>query len=408
MANLTFYAAAEVVQRLAALVPNEWASEDAKQRGVAFAMLDTISQELAFITGNVQYIAAAARLQTATSPELDEAADDFFGVGMFPRPPGVTDAVYSALIIANLFQEANTRAAISAALLKLTGEMPRLMEPWNVIDTGAWGNNSYWNVDSVVNPARWGNGSIRYQGFIETVPPSIPAIGPNNPILTWGTSYWNIPGYFFGIIQSAPTENLYTLIDTLKSEGVLCWVKLTLGSSATSAGPAPVGNLVGTAGSTSVSLTWTAPASGSPPFSYTAFYRPTGTTSWLTGPTVSGNSATVQSLAAGQSYDFEVIVRNSMGQAASSIIPVVTQLVPPGPATNLRALAIGDTDVNLSWSPPTVGTPPFTYRVQYRVTGTQTWTQFGSAGNYTSIDITGLQPSTTYDFEVITSNIGLG
>lgn len=403
MTIITQQSAAQFADRIAALVPNGWAGSDAKATGVVRDLFLALGSELSGLLNEVGYLADATRLKTETDPELDIAGADFFG-STYHRPNGMSDSDFAALIIANLFKSAATRPAFLAALSALTGSAPRLLEPWNISDTGGWSATSYWNVDTVDNPARWGNGSLRYQGYIETPPPLIPAVGSNNPVLSWGTAYWNEPGYFFGIIPSAPMSALYDLINRLKAEGITIWVKITTSNGAGTLPPSAVGNLVATAsGYGAVVLTWTTPT-GSPPFSFTTFYRVTGTTQFQTGPTVGSNTATISGLQDNVSYDFEVITRNKISQAASGIVSATTLKVAPGPATGLTVTGIGPTAATLSWIAPTTGTPPFLMQARYRVSGMVDWIVFGTPGNYTTITVTGLLPATQYDFDVTTSN----
>lgn len=394
--------------RLARTFPNRWASDDAKQTGNVHSFLLTIGNELSDVLAEVIYTLDATRLQTETSPELDLASVDFFGQGALPRPAGMSDAAYAQLIINNLFKAAATRPAIFNALLNLTGAVPRLLEPWNVGDTGAWGVHgpSYWNADTVSNPSRWGNGSLRYQGFVETPPPQIPAVGVNNPVLCWGDgAYWNHPGYFLGVIQPASLNGLYNTLNNIKALGTTIWVKIVAPSASAGTAPSAATNLATSdITSSSVVLTWGPPTTGTTPFSYTATYQVSGTNQWLTGPTVQTTTTTISGLQANVTYQFEIITRNAAGTSTTAPVNATTLDVPPSPVTNLTVSNIGPTAVTLTWGLPTSGTPPFAMQARYRVTGTQTWTPFGSAGNYTNITVTGLQPSTEYDFDVTASN----
>lgn len=80
--------------------------------------------------------------------------------------------------------------------------------------------------------------------------------------------------------------------------------------------------------------------------------------------------------------------------------PVV--LVSPGQVTAVSSANTLNTSVALTWPQPT-GSAPMNYLVQYRVTGTSTWLTFGSSPT-TSDTVTGLTPSTSYDFQVQASN----
>lgn len=393
--------------RIADLFPRGWCSDDAKQGGNVYALLLAAGNELSVVQQQVQYALSAQRLQSETFPELDFASIDFLG-DAFPRPPGTTDAAFGQEIIAQLFLPAATRPALQDALTALTGSVPRMLEPWNINDTGAWGNVSYWGLtDTVANPARWGNGGLRYQGFIETAPPSVPALGNNNPVLCWGDSaYWNQPGYFFGIIGSSSLDLIDQVINRLRAYGTVVWVKIvTSVSLASITAPGPVTSLVASiAGPTSIALSWALPTVGSPPYSATVQYRQTNTTAWLTGPTVVANSATVTGLGAGVSYDFEVIIRNQSGAATSSTVTAQTTLTPPSPAQNLSATLVQANAVTLAWTAPTTGTPPFTFSVNYRVTGTTTWQNLIVGQSSLTVTVINLIPNTEYDFEIVTTN----
>lgn len=399
----------QFARRLATNIPKDWAGADAAQEGLVYSVLESLGTQLSYVMEQLSYAADAQRLTTETYPELDFASQDFLGFSL-PRPNGTSDSAHSQMIIEDLFKKAVTRTALKNAITTATGQVPRMMEPWSIFDTGTWTMTSYWDVDTSANPARWGDSSLRYQGFIETVPPSIAAIGPNNPILCWNDgAYWNQPGYFFGTISSAGAQDLYSLINSLRAWGTIVWVKFVTATSQTTI-VAPSAPTSVTAGSTSPITTvvsWKIPATGTPPFSYQVFYALHGATNYQTGPSSLTNSAVVSVLQPGTQYDFVVWASNLSGTSAMSAVASATTLqVTPGPATNLSATSVGPTSVVIAFSAPTGGTSLFLFQVLYRVTGTATFTAFGTAGSQTSVTVTGLQPTTNYDFEVRTSNVG--
>jgi hypothetical protein len=166
----------------------------------------------------------------------------------------------------------------------------------------------------------------------------------------------------------------------------------------------PTTIVVGAITSSSIALSWTAPTVGTPPFSYLVQYRVTGTTAWQIGPLSSITSAVVGGLAARTAYDLTVTAQNSAGLATSVIVHGTTPAVPPGPATNLTATLVQATAVTLLWSAPTVGTPPFSYVVQYRILGTIPWSTFTVGAGTIGVTVIGLLPATTYQFEVLSTN----
>ena len=396
--------------RIADLFPRGWCSDDAKQSGNVYALFLTFGQQISFLQGALAYALDAQRIDTATFPEIDEASEDFFGNAL-PRPAGLDDADYAKLIIASLFRPTATRAAITSGLATLTGYQPRLMEPWNVLDTGAWSDQSYWDIDTSANPARWGDGSQRYTGYIEVPPPVIPAIGPHNPVLTYDDSaFWDQPGYFFGTIQSTDVNAVDNLINQLRAFGTTIWVKLVPPSATTVTPPAVAPGLAGNvtatpAGNDRVLVTWTPPAIGTPPLTYTVLYRQSGTTAWTPGPVVTASSATVLNLASGVPYDFQIVTRNSAGFSTSGTASAAPNKTPPSPATGLTATQVQATAVTLAWQAPTTGTPPFTYSVNYRPTGTTAWQSMIVGQGSLTVTVINLTPSTSYDFEVVTTNL---
>jgi hypothetical protein len=82
---------------------------------------------------------------------------------------------------------------------------------------------------------------------------------------------------------------------------------------------------VGASTTTSIALTWAAPASGGTVSGYTVQYRATGTTPWSTFVAgLATTSTTVTGLAAAASYDFQVYAVNSTGSGPPSATATAT------------------------------------------------------------------------------------
>lgn len=75
----------------------------------------------------------------------------------------------------------------------------------------------------------------------------------------------------------------------------------------------------------------------------------------------------------------------------------------PGPATRLEAASETSTSILLEWHAPVVGYDPV-YSVRYRVKGTSAWIVFPVKTSDTKLNIVGLKPRTTYEFEVLTAD----
>lgn len=234
----------DFANRMAALFPPGWSSPEAKSPGGAlFAVMGALGDGLSFENGALGYACAATRIQTAINGALDLASQDFFGAAL-PRNPGESDDSFRARILAAIMPAGATRAAVTAAVQKATGNPVRVIEPWRVADTGAWGH-FYWGVDNAVTPFRWSGGGrfvsgdpgtgLQYQGFIECSLPT-PALLNNQPVPCYDSNfYWGIAGSSFFDLDAGETfgsQVVYDAINATKCEGTIVWVKFV---------PAPIG-----------------------------------------------------------------------------------------------------------------------------------------------------------------------
>ena len=136
------------------------------------------------------------------------------------------DADYAALILSSLFKPAATRKAISDAITQLTGQTPRMVEPWNVTDTGARDSPiSFRDVDTAANPMRNTNPGLRCQGFIDAVPPVILTL-KGNPLIARDTNAYRDANEYRISIQSGDTTSIFDTINSLRAAGIKIWVRV--------------------------------------------------------------------------------------------------------------------------------------------------------------------------------------
>ena len=165
-------------------------------------------------------------------------------------------------------------------------------------------------------------------------------VGTNsNPYVVTGLS--NGVGYIFEV-------------DATNSVGTGAWSAPSPTAIPATVPGAPT-NLVGVAGNSQVSLTWSAPSSdgGAPITLYTVSAFNGGIATGNTCTTSGGLSCTITGLTNGTAYTFSVTATNAAGtSAASALSAPVTPATIPGAPTGLNAVA-GPYDATVTWSAPT-------------------------------------------------------
>lgn len=182
------------------------------------------------------------RLRTASGGWLDLWSFDFFR-GRVPRFQKEVDASFRARIEREIFRDKNTRQALYDAMLDLTGHPPRLFEPQQPRDTGAYGGplmayngvgyNTAQELVPVVGIGRYGEANAPHEGWIDVTlpdPVGIPRIGGYG-VGPWG--YGVAGGSAHGMWLSSETpidgvdENVINeTLRRVKPEGVILWVRL--------------------------------------------------------------------------------------------------------------------------------------------------------------------------------------
>jgi hypothetical protein len=129
---------------------------------------------------------------------------------------------------------------------------------------------------------------------------------------------------------------------------------------------------------------------------------------WQSRPLTGSLSDTVTGLAPSTSYDFRVSAQNSLGSGPfSTVVTRSTGTVAPtlpGAPVSVSSSAVSSSSVTVTWGAPTTGSAPFTYRVQSSPAGLGTWTNRGTGVSGTSLPVTGLAATTSYDFRVFATN----
>jgi Fibronectin type III domain len=158
---------------------------------------------------------------------------------------------------------------------------------------------------------------------------------------------------------------------------------------------------------TTVDVSWTAPADGSPNY-YDVQYRLVGGITWSSGCSVAAISCTVSFLEQSRSYQFRVIAQFTLGPGApSTTVTATTPSGLPGAPTDVAAFPTSATTVDVSWTAPALGSPTY-YDVQYRLVGGIAWST-GCTVAAVSCTVSFLEQSRAYEFRVVAyNNFGAG
>lgn len=190
------------------------------------ALLSGLAQAWVFIYSLYLYTQLQTRIKTATDGWLDLIAGDFFGTRII-RKPNQTDASFRSLIIANLFRERATRAALIQVLTELTGRVPIVIEPQQPGDCGAYGvPTSGYGVAGY-----YGSQLLPSQCFLIAFRPAssgIPNIaGYGDPPAAYTTPSQGGMYASLAMIQGQVTDaDIYAAIDSVKPVGTAIWTTI--------------------------------------------------------------------------------------------------------------------------------------------------------------------------------------
>jgi len=180
-----------------------------------------------------------------------------------------------------------------------------------------------------------------------------------------------------------------------------------------SVGPptAPQFLVVNAVSSTEIDLSWQQPLSngGMPITSYIIQRSDDGGKAFNTiitvGSTVTNYPNT--GLQPNTTYIYQVIATNSVGSSPASIpASASTNSLIPDPPVNLVANAVSSTEIDLSWQPPANngGTPINGYTIYRSTNAAGPFIAFINIGTSTTFADTGLNPNTTYYYQVVAHN----
>ena len=204
---------ADMLGRLKALLPARWFpgpdGTGASQSPILDGVLSGVAWMLSWEFSLLSFVKLQTRIATATDVFLDIIALDFFGPD-FTRD-GQSDAGFRARILASLFAQRVTRAALVARLVALTGQTPVIFEPANTTDTGGWGTPGMAAGTGFGYGVAggWGNLDLPFQFFVTAFRPAGQGI---SNVAGWGniaSGAIGMPGgYSFGALEYADVSLL--------------------------------------------------------------------------------------------------------------------------------------------------------------------------------------------------------
>ncbi len=209
--------------RIRRVLPRGWFAEPGST-----PVLDGILAGLGYAHAQLSTWIAFSRLQIrlakATDDFLDGIAADFLGTRIY-RLDGETDAAFRLRIRREILRSRATRAAMVAALVDLTGQIPLIVEPGNTSDCGGY------DLGGVGFDAggAWGDPSLAFQCFITAYRPHVGGIagvdGFDGSLGGWdvGAVEYVSPDQVSGVSDT----DIYAVIEATRPAATVCWVRLT-------------------------------------------------------------------------------------------------------------------------------------------------------------------------------------
>lgn len=128
----------DILARMRAVLPKRWFGDGASDTAPNVqAVLGGLASGTAFVSDQFDYVKLQTRIATATDANLELISSDFFGTRL-PRWPNESDASYRKRIQTELLIERGTLDGMKKALHNLTGFWPKIWEPAQPNDGGAY------------------------------------------------------------------------------------------------------------------------------------------------------------------------------------------------------------------------------------------------------------------------------
>lgn len=216
----------DILSRVKGLIPFRWFAWVAPYRD---AIIGGLADRASWCYGLIGYARSQIRLSTAYGIWLDVISYDFLGRSL--TRSGSNDDVFRRVIRATILQERVTRAGMISAITALTGIAPKVFEPWNTFDTGAYSNTSvsYGSMGYGVGQGGYGHMGLPAEAFVtvtRTQPSGVPNVGGygNNPG-GYGAGSEEYVGQTTAL-TGVTNDVIYRLINSTKPTGTIVWTQI--------------------------------------------------------------------------------------------------------------------------------------------------------------------------------------
>ena len=348
---------------------------------------------------------SSAFAQTATVPELDSSADTANQV----------DLSWTAVTGADDYEL--WRWETSEGWV----EVDDSIEGTSYSDTGVTAGNTYYYQVSADGGSTWSNRVNETVGAYDASTLAAPTVTSSSVSLSWSavtgatsyalwrfeTSWAQVGGALTGTSYTDTSVEIgktyYYQVMANGPNGDGAWSGRVEAVVPTTTPGAPL-NFTATPGDAQVSLSWDPPTSdgGRALTGYQYRYQAVGGSwsGWMTTAPALSRTATVTGLANETNHNFEVQAVNTNGAGATASDSAMPMSTVPATPSGLGTTSTGPTEITLSWSAVTGAA---SYQLQRRTNG-GAWGSPMDAGSGTTYTDTGLDPSTTYDYEVRSVN----
>jgi hypothetical protein len=210
-------------------LPAGWFGNDANAVPLVSSVVGGLADGLTQAYADLQFTANQNFIQTASGMFLDLCAVDYFGFNNLPRRASEEDDAYRARMLSEMLRPRATRAAMSNALIDLTGFTPIIFEP--IRDAAGLDSDTYCDA----GPGFIGAYDTPFTCFIDVRRPS----GPGIPFMSaCDVSYCDagntntaansvgVAGDISALASNVEDSEVYKVVSLTKPAGISAYTRI--------------------------------------------------------------------------------------------------------------------------------------------------------------------------------------